>query len=163
MVFSTDFRAFSGILKTVNANQKPGSCPCQARPDWARIANDEPLTWAVLESGDWEELRQCPNCNANWLVSWPEALEGGAILCRPRPLGADRLRLVDRGETLRGYLVSRMEEHLGDLKEDKNRCAIAGCPRRCIRRTQYCLDHLIAQRYGRQLSRVAHDLDDDVL
>ena len=92
----------------------PDTSPPDARPDWARIVDDEPLTWVVLESGEWEELRQCPGCNRVWLAAWPEELEGRAILCRPRPEGVQQLREVNRAETLRGYLLSRIEEHLGE-------------------------------------------------
>ena len=69
----------------VRPGDAPPNCACQTRPDWARISDDEPLTWPVQESGEWEELRLCPVCGRPWLVSWPDALEGGAILCRPRP------------------------------------------------------------------------------
>lgn len=135
-------------------SDKPTECACQARPAWAPINDDRVLEWAVVESGDWEELRQCPDCGAYWLQAWPEELEGWAILCRPQPAGAARLRDIDRIETIRGYCVARLAEHLGEIKEDKAKCAKVTCDRRQVRGTNLCIEHLIAQRFGRQYSRL---------
>lgn len=142
---------------------EPSACACAARPDWARVADDGPLSWVVSEIGEWEELRSCPDCGQPWLMTWPEELEGRAVLCRPRPPGARHLREIDRAETLRGYILARIEEHLGEIKEDKKRCAKQGCTRKCVRRSHFCLEHLIAERYGRQLSRIGRDDDEDLL
>ena len=120
------------------------------------------MEWPVVETGDWEELRQCPECGGHWLGAWPEELEGGAILCRPMPPTARRLREIDRVETLRGYCLARLEEHLGELKEAKATCIKVGCERKRVRGTSYCLEHLIAKRFGRHLSRLAQREDDDL-
>lgn len=132
----------------------PETCDCAHRPPWSRILDDTVLQWPVIESGDWEELRQCPVCDRFWLQSWPEEVEGRAILCRPHPDDVRRLRDIDRAETLRAYLLARLEEHLGDLKEQKAKCAKVGCERRRVRNTSYCVEHHIAQRFGRHLSRL---------
>lgn len=138
-------------------------CGCENRPQWAHIVDDVPLGWPVLESGDWEELRQCPTCNRLWLGTWPEEMEGRAILCRPLPPNARRLRDIDRPETLRGYMLSRIEEHVGELKEEKTHCIKQGCTHKRIQGTTYCIEHLIAQRFGRQLSRLGREQDSDLL
>lgn len=119
------------------------------------------MHWPVLETGDWEELRQCPGCGQCWLGAWPEELEGGAILCRPSPPEARRLRDIDRAETLRGYCLARLEEHLGELKEQKAACIKVACERRRIRGGNYCLEHLIAKRFGRHLSRLERAREED--
>jgi hypothetical protein len=142
----------------------PGpDCGCQDRPAWAHIEDDTPLGWPVLESGEWEELRQCPTCGLYWLCTWPEEMEGRAILCRPVPPRTRRLRDLDRAETLRGYMLSSIEEHVGALKEEKTRCIKQGCDRKRIQGTTYCIEHLIAQRFGRQLSRLGREQDADLL
>jgi len=137
-----------------NVSETSAKCACESRPDWAPITDDKVLQWAVVESGDWEELRQCPECNRFWLQAWPEELEGWAILCRPRPATATRLRDIDRVETIRGYCVTRLSEHLGELKEEKTKCQKATCERRRIRGAQLCLEHLIAHRFGRQFTHL---------
>lgn len=129
-------------------------CSCASRPAWARMEDDTVLHWSVAESGDWEELRECPDCGNLWMCAWPEELESNPILCRPLPPGARRLRDVDRIETLRPYCLARLEEHIGALKEEKRPCKKLGCELRRIRDTAYCLEHHIAQRFGRQLSRL---------
>jgi hypothetical protein len=129
-------------------------CSCAARPTWARLEDDSVLHWSVAESGDWEELRECPDCGNLWMCAWPEELESNPILCRPLPTGSRRLRDVDRIETLRPYCLARLEEHIGALKEEKRLCKKLGCQHRRIRDTAYCLEHHIAQRFGRQLSRL---------
>ncbi|HEY0713170.1 MAG TPA: hypothetical protein VGF45_10880 [Polyangia bacterium] len=129
-------------------------CQCAARPAWARLEDDTVLHWSVAESGDWEELRECPDCGSLWICAWPEELESNPILCRPLPASTRRLRDVDRIETLRPYCLARLEEHLGPLKDEKRPCKKLGCEFRRIRDTAYCLEHHIAQRFGRQLSRL---------
>lgn len=129
-------------------------CACESRPDWAPITDDIVLGWVVVESGDWEELRQCPDCNKFWLQAWPEELEGWAILCRPTPPSASRLRDIDRIETVRGYCVARLSEHLGEIKDEKTKCLKTTCERRRVRGATLCLEHLIAHRFGRQFSRL---------
>jgi hypothetical protein len=108
----------------------------------------------VAEVGEWEELRQCPVCGTHWLTTWPEELESAPILCRPQPADARRLRDVDRALTLRAYCLARLEEHLGELKEEKRPCKKVNCERRRLRGSSYCVEHLIAQRFGRQLSKL---------
>lgn len=139
----------------------PAACTCAQRPRWDRLEDDRVLTWPVQETNDWEELRQCPVCGQHWLGAWPEELEGGAILCRPVPEGARRLKDIDRVETLRGYCLARLEEHLGSLKEQKAACIKVGCERRKVVNTSYCIEHLIARRFGRHLSRLPRQQDDD--
>jgi hypothetical protein len=129
-------------------------CTCASRPVWARLEDDTVLHWSVTESGEWEELRECPDCGNLWMCAWPEELESTPILCRPLPAGVRRLRDVNRIETLRPYCLTRLEEHIGALKEEKRPCKKLGCEARRIRETAYCLEHHIAQRFGRQLSRL---------
>lgn len=129
-------------------------CACASRPEWAPITDDVVLEWAVVESGDWQEMRQCPQCDRFWLQSWPEELEGWAILCRPIPHTATRLREIDQVETIRGYCITRLAEHLGEVKEEKTKCPKVTCDRRRIRGANLCLEHLIAHRFGRQFSRL---------
>jgi hypothetical protein len=130
------------------------ACGCTTRPNWSRIEDETVLHWPVAEAGDWEELRECPDCGSLWLCAWPEELESNPILCRPIPAGLRRLRELDRIETLRPYCLTRLEEHLGPLKEEKRPCKKLDCERRRIRDTGYCLEHHVAQRFGRQLSRL---------
>ena len=132
-------------------------CNCTKRPAWARIEDDEVMRWPVVEIAEWEELRQCPDCGRSWLTVWPEETEGAPILCRPSPEGARRLREVDRAATLRKYCLARLEEHMGKLKEQKVACKKVGCERRRLQGSQYCLEHVIAQRFGRQLSLLDQD------
>lgn len=132
----------------------PPACACPRRPVWSRLEDDTVLHWSVHEAGDWEELRECPDCGALWMCAWPEELESNPILCRPLPAGAKRLRDVDRIETLRPYCLARLEEHIGELREEKRSCKKLDCERRRIRDTAYCLEHHIAARFGRQLSRL---------
>jgi hypothetical protein len=112
------------------------------------------MRWPVVEIGDWEELRRCPECNEHWLQTWPEELESPPILCRPVPRDAKRLKDIDRADTLRGYCLARLEEHVGDLREQSAPCKKLGCERKRLRGTTYCLEHLIAQRFGRHLARL---------
>jgi hypothetical protein len=110
------------------------------------------MRWPVAEIAEWEELRHCPTCGRAWLTVWPEETEGVPILCRPQPDDADRLRDIDRAATLRKYCLARLEEHLGALKEQKVACRKVECERRRISGTSYCLEHLIAERFGKQLA-----------
>jgi hypothetical protein len=132
----------------------PSPCRCAERPDFSRLEEDVVLRWPVLEAGEWEELRQCPDCGGYWLSAWPEELEANPILCRPIPADSRRLRDLDRCATLRPYCLARIEEHLGDLREEKRPCKKVGCDRKRLRAAPYCIEHLIAQRFGRHLSRL---------
>lgn len=112
------------------------------------------MRWPVTEIAEWEELRQCPVCCRFWLTVWPEEIDSPPILCRPLPDGVKRLRDVDRAETLRAYCLFRLEEHLGTLKEQKIACKKVECERKRLRGANYCLEHLIAKRYGRHLAKL---------
>jgi hypothetical protein len=127
-------------------------CACTKRPAWARIEDDSVMRWPVAEIAEWEELRHCPECGRSWLTLWPEEAEAPPILCRPQPDGTRRLRDVDHAATLRKYCLSRLEEHLGELKEQKVPCKKVDCERRRLQGTGYCLEHLIAQRFGRNFA-----------
>lgn len=130
------------------------ACPCAQRPNWARLDDETVLEWPVVEVGEWEELRQCPACGAHWLCAWPEELENSPILCRPLPPGTHRLRDVNRPESLRPYCLARIEEHLGELREEKRPCKKIDCEHRRLIGSSYCVEHLIAQRFGRHLSKL---------
>jgi len=130
------------------------TCACAARPAWAKVEDDSVIQWPVVELAEWEELRQCPECGAHWLAVWPEEVEGGMIFCRPEPSGSRRLRDIDRAATLRAYCLSRLEDHLGSLRERKIDCRKVGCSRKRIDGTSYCVEHLIAERFGRQLAKL---------
>ena len=112
------------------------------------------MQWPVVELAEWEELRQCPGCNRFWLAAWPEEVEGGMILCSLEPPSARRLKEIDRAATLRAYCLARLEEHLGPLRERKLECRKAGCGRKRLERANYCIEHLIADRFGRHLARL---------
>lgn len=113
------------------------------------------LRWPVVEIAEWEELRQCPECGRYWLTVWPEETESVPILCRPEPPGVRRLRELDRVQTLRPYCLTRIEEHLGEIKEQKVACKKLDCERKRLRGANYCLEHLIAQRFGRHLAKLS--------
>jgi len=133
----------------------PATCACAARPAWARVEDDSVMQWPVVELAEWEELRQCPGCGRHWLAVWPEEVEGGMILCRPQPATARRLRDIDRAATLRAYCLSRLEDHFGgELRERKIDCRKVGCTRKRINGTNYCIEHVIAERFGRQLAKL---------
>jgi len=132
-------------------------CPCRARPAWSRVEDDSVMQWPVVELAEWEELRQCPVCNRFWLAAWPEEVEGGMILCSLEPPSARRLKEIDRPATLRAYCLARLEEHLGPLRERKMECRKAGCGRKRLERSNYCIEHLIADRFGRHLARLDRD------
>ena len=138
----------------MTAPSESSSCSCAQRPQWSRLDEDAVLRWPVIEIAEWEELRQCPSCGTHWLSTWPEELEGSPILCRPLPAQAHRLRDVDRASTLRAYCLARLEEHIGELREEKRPCKKVGCERRRLRGSPYCIEHLIAQRFGRQLAKL---------
>lgn len=112
------------------------------------------MRWPVVEIAEWEELRHCPDCGSSWLAVWPEETESPPILCRPQPEGARRLRDIDHAATMRRYCLARLEEHMGELKEHKLACKKFDCERRRIRGASYCLEHLIAQRFGRHLAQL---------
>jgi len=130
------------------------NCPCRARPAWSKVDDDSVMQWPVVELAEWEELRQCSGCRRLWLAVWPEEVEGGMILCSPEPASARRLRDIDRASTLRAYCLARLEENLGPLRERKLECRKAGCGRKRLSGANYCVEHLIAERFGRHLSRL---------
>lgn len=143
----------SGCRQNPNVDASP-ACPCSQRPAWARVEDDTVMQWPVVELAEWEELRQCPGCNRHWLAIWPEEIEGGMILCRPEPASARRLREIDRASTLRAYCLARLEEHFGELRERKLECRKVGCTRKRLARASYCVEHLIAERFGRHLAKL---------
>ncbi len=112
------------------------------------------MRWPAIDIGEWEELRQCPECDRAWLAVWPEEGEGPPILCRVRPAGTRRLRELDRPATLRPYCVARLAEHLGEIKESKASCRKVNCDRRRLLGSSYCVEHLIAEQFGRSLARL---------
>ena len=128
------------------------SCSCAQRPAWARIEDDGTMLLPVVETAEWEEIRQCPSCGRLWFVAWPEETDGAPVLCRPEPADARRLRDIDRAAVLRGYCLSRIEEHLGEIKDQKAPCKKVDCERKRLSGSLYCVEHLIAQRFGRQLA-----------
>jgi hypothetical protein len=142
------------IVPAVVTPAAPGPCTCKARASWSRIDDDSVMQWPVVELAEWEELRQCPSCDEIWLAIWPEDVAGGMVFCRPIPATAARLRDVDRAATLRGYCLSRLEEHLGALDERSANCRKGGCARKRIGSTGYCVEHLIAERFGRHLAKL---------
>jgi hypothetical protein len=132
----------------------PVRCSCGSRPDWAVIEDDAVMRWSAIDIEEWEELRQCPDCGATWLAVWPEEGESPPILCRPRPGGTRRLRDLDHPSTLRQYCLARLEERLGEIKERKATCRKLDCPRKRLAGSTYCLEHLIAEHFGRHLARL---------
>ena len=132
----------------------PAACSCETRAGWARVDDDSVMRWPVVELAEWEELRQCPVCGEVWLATWPEDVAGGMVFCRPVPQTARRLRDVDRAATLRGFCLARLEDHLGPLEERSARCRKAACGGKRIGSTGYCVEHLIADRFGRHLAKL---------
>jgi hypothetical protein len=130
------------------------ACACSTRAAWAKIDDDSVMQWPVVELAEWEELRQCPGCGRHWFAVWPEEVQGGMIFCRPEPATAKRLRDIDRAATLRAYCLARLEDHFGELRERKIDCRKVGCTRKRLNGTNYCIEHLIAQRFGRQLAKL---------
>ena len=129
-------------------------CSCSARPDWALINDDDVMRWSAIDIGEWEELRQCPECGATWLAYWPAEGESPPILCRPQPMGTRRLRDLDHPSTLRPYCLAKLEEQLGELTERKAICRRVDCDRNRLAGSTYCLEHLIAEQFGRHLARL---------
>ena len=67
---------------------------------------------------------------------------------------AKRLRDIDRAATLRAYCLARLEEHFGELRERKLDCRKVGCERKRLSVASYCVEHLIAERFGRHLAKL---------
>jgi hypothetical protein len=130
------------------------SCSCGKRPDWAAIEDDSVMRWPAVDIAEWEELRQCPDCDTMWLAVWPAESESPPILCRPRPPDARRLRDIDHPATMRPYCMARIEEQLGEIKERKASCRKVHCSRNRLAGSTYCLEHLIAEQFGRHLARL---------
>jgi hypothetical protein len=130
------------------------ACPCSKRPDFAVIEDEDVMRWLAVDIGEWEELRQCPDCGATWLAAWPEENEAPPILCRPKPQGARRLRDLDHASTMRPYCLVRLEEQLGEIKERNASCRKVNCGRRRLAGANYCLEHQIAERFGRELAKL---------
>jgi hypothetical protein len=130
------------------------NCPCAECADWFPLEDDSMMRWPVLESAEWEELRECPGCGSAWVAIWPEGTERPPIMCRPFPRDARRLKDLDRAGTMRAYCLARLAEHLGDLKEGKQTCRKVLCERRRLNGSSYCIEHLIAQHFGRELARL---------
>jgi hypothetical protein len=112
------------------------------------------MHWSAVDIGEWDELRQCPQCGALWLASWPEEGEAPPILCRPQPPEARKLRDLDRPKTLRPFCLSRLEDRLGEIKERNAGCRKVNCPRKRLAGSRYCLEHLIAELFGRELANL---------
>ena len=112
------------------------------------------MQWPVVELAEWEELRAVPGLRPSLAGLWPDEVEGGMILCSPEPASARRLRDIDRAATLRAYCLARLEEHLGPLKERKLECRKVGCTRKRLDGSSYCVEHLIADRFGRHLAKL---------
>jgi len=130
------------------------ACPCTKRADFATIEDDEVMRWLAIDIGEWEELRQCPECGATWLAVWPEESESPPVLCRPRPEASRKLRDLDHAATMRPYCLARLEEQLGEIKERQANCRKVNCPRHRLAGTTYCLEHLIAERFGKELAQL---------
>ena len=113
------------------------------------------MQWPVVELAEWEELRQCPDCGRAWLAGLARGGRGGMILCRPAAATARRLRDIDRAATLRAYCLARLEEHFGRAARAKDRLPQGRLRRRKrINGTNYCIEHLIAERFGRHLAKL---------
>jgi hypothetical protein len=135
---------------------KAQTCSCRSRPAWAPIEDDLIMHWQTVDIGEWEELRQCPECASTWLAVWLDEGESPPILCRPVPSHIKRLRELDKAATLRPYCLTKLEEHLGDLREQKLTCRKVRCSRKRIATTGYCIEHLIAERFGRHFARLGN-------
>ena len=138
-----------------NKEHPSAGCACERRPEWAVIDGDAVMRWLAVDIAEWEELRQCPDCGATWLAVWPEESESPPILCRPHPAGARKLRDIDHPTTLRTYCMARLEEQLGEIKERKASCRKLNCDRNRLAGSTYCLEHLIAEQFGRHLAHLA--------
>ena len=138
------------------SNQDPAvGCSCGKRSDWATIEDDSVMRWEAVDIAEWEELRQCPDCGKMWLAVWPEEGESPPILCRPRPAGARKLRDIDHAATMRSFCMARIEEQLGEITERKASCRKVNCKGNRLAGTTYCLEHLIAEKFGRYLARLS--------
>jgi hypothetical protein len=153
---ATEF-GYAAIIMAVKRDPA-ASCACASRPDWAPINDDNVMRWPAIDIGEWEELRQCPECSGVWLAVWPEEGEAPPILCRPRPMAARKLRDIDHPTTLRPYCLARLEDHLGEIKERKAPCRKVECRRHRLAGSTYCLEHLIAEQFGRHLARLSVDV-----
>ena len=107
------------------------------------------MRWQAIDIGEWEEIRLCPICGNTWLAAWMAEGESPPILCRIFPEKTRRLKEIDRAKTFRTYCLSKLEEHFGSLQEQKSDCRKVRCNRKRIEGTGYCLEHLIAERFGR--------------
>lgn len=55
---------------------------------------------------------------------------------------------------MRPYCLARLEEHLGEIKEMKATCRKVNCGRKRLAGSTYCIEHLIAEQFGRHLARL---------
>jgi hypothetical protein len=139
-----------------------GVCACAKRPDFAPIEDDEVMRWLAVDIGEWEEIRQCPECGATWLAVWPEENESPPVLCRPKPQGSRKLRDLDHAATMRPYCLARLEEQLGEIKERNASCRKVNCSRHRLAGTTYCIEHLIAERFGKDLAQLGDSAEAQV-
>ena len=136
---------------TSTEQSKP--CDCD-KVRWGYLNCEALSQWPVLETAEWEELRNCPQCGQVVLTCWPHEENGRPIYCRPYPETAKRLRDVDWATTLRPYLLHRLEGHFGELKQSNKVCRKAGCTKHAIKGSVLCLEHLIAKRFGRNYANI---------
>ena len=118
------------------------------------------MQWPVVELAEWEELRQCPDCGRHWLAAWPDEVEGGMILCSPEPRdGAAAARHRSRRHAAR-LLPGAPGGAPRPAQERKLECRKVGCERKRLDGTSYCIEHLIADRFGRHLAKLdRHETD----
>lgn len=135
---------------------KPQSCACKSRPNWKEIEDDSVMRWQAIDIGEWEEIRVCPICGSTWLAAWPAEGESPPVLLRIHPEKCRKLKELDRVKTFRTYFLSKLEEHFGPLQEQKNSCRKVRCERKRILGTGYCLEHLIAERFGRSFATLGN-------
>ncbi|MBN2577064.1 MAG: hypothetical protein JXP73_21050 [Deltaproteobacteria bacterium] len=64
------------------------------------------------------------------------------------------MRDLDHPSTLRQYCLARLEERLGEIRERKAACRKVNCTRHRLAGSTYCLEHLIAEQFGRHLARL---------
>ena len=55
---------------------------------------------------------------------------------------------------MRKYCLARLEERLGELKERRSLCRKVDCHRNRLAGTTYCIEHLIAEHFGRHLAHL---------
>jgi hypothetical protein len=132
------------------------SCGCRSKPNWIVIDDDSVMRWQAIDIGEWEEIRICPICANTWLAAWPAEGESPPILCRIFPKSCRKLKELDRAKTFRSYFLSKLEEHFGLLQEQKADCRKVRCTRKRIAGTGYCLEHLIAERFGRSFAHLGN-------